>query len=59
MIFKVERTSDWWDDPPKFESLNTLEEFIDFVAECQYPVIVKVRKDSKEKILEIYDDWRE
>ena len=59
MIFKVERTSDWWDDSPKIESLNTLEEFIDFVVECHYPVIVKVRKDSKEKILEIYDDWRE
>jgi len=59
MIFKVERSSDCFGDTPKNESLNTLEEFIDFVVECHYPVIVKVRKDSKEKILEIYDDWRE
>jgi len=59
MIFKVERSSDCFGDTPKIESLNTLEEFLDFVAECQYPVIIKLRKNSKEKILEIYDAWRE
>lgn len=59
MIFKVIRTSDWTDDEAKFESLSTLEELLDFVVETPYPVILHCRKDSKTKILEIYDDWRE
>lgn len=59
MIFKVKRSSDWVEDEPKVESLNTLEELLDFVAETPYPVIIHYKKGDKNKELEIYDDWRE
>jgi hypothetical protein len=59
MIFKVERSSDCFGDPPKIESLNTLEELLEFVDKVGHSVIVTYRPDLKIKKLEIYDDWRE
>jgi len=59
MIFKVERSSDCFGDTPKNESLNTLEELLEFVDKVGHSVIVTYRPDLKIKKLEIYDDWRE
>ena len=53
MIFKVTHSSDWVEDEPKFESLNTLKELLDFVGESPYPVIIHYKKGDKNKELEI------
>ena len=59
MIFKVERTSDCWDDPAVNENLNTLEELLEFVLYAEHPVIISYERDLETWKLEIYDDWRE
>ena len=59
MIFKVVRSSRCFDDPEENESLNTLEELLEFVDKVGHSVIITYRPDLKIKKLEIYDDWRE
>ena len=59
MLFKVKRSSDWWDDPEVNENLNTLEELLEFVRKADYSVIINYEANLETWKLEIYDDWRE
>ena len=59
MLFKVERSSDCFGDTPKIESLNTLEELLEFVRKADYSVIINYEANLETWKLEIYDDWRE
>ena len=55
MIFKVVRSSRCFDDPEENESLNTLEELLEFVDKVGHSVIITYRPDLKIKKLEILE----
>jgi len=58
MKFRVNYTSDCFDDEEKEVELNTLMEFMNFVKKSGYSVIVH-EYDGEPALLEIYDGWRE
>ena len=57
MKFKVTRSSDWLEDEPKTVELNSLEDLMTYIKQCNRAVIVHYFDDAP--TLEIYDDYRE
>jgi len=57
MKFNVIRTSDWIGEETKIVELNSLEDLMIYIKQCNRAVIVHYFDDAP--TLEIYDDYRE
>lgn len=58
MKFRVNYTSDCFDDEEQEIELNSLEELMKFIKKSGYSVIVHHYTDEP-TLLEVYDGWRE
>ena len=56
MKFSVRKTSEIFSGKTTEKEINTLEELMDFVRECNTEVVIL---KSDKPTLEIYDDYRE